>query len=147
MLTPYFCSGAFTGSFSLSQFGGSGSYGGTTLKGVACAIEEAIYGNFISEFSGIINIGASTISSISSAFAQYGCPVPSGSPAVEADAPTYPGYPKPQPCTLNKQQNGLDQCAPDTNTYARFNTPKTPYCLNNPTIASPASNPFPVPGL
>lgn len=137
--------GDFTGGFSLSQFGGSGSYGGTTVNGVACAIEEAVYGNFISEFSAILNIGTSTISTFASPFGQFGCPVPSGSSAVEADAPTYPGYPKPQPCKLNPQQNGFAQCAPDTNTYGRFNTGKVPFCLNSPTVAAPASNPYPVP--
>ncbi|MCJ1456615.1 hypothetical protein MMC28_006977 [Mycoblastus sanguinarius] len=137
--------GSFTGGFSLSQFGGSGSYGGTTVNGVACAIEESVYGNFISEFSAIINTGASVLSTFETPFGEFGCPVPSGSPAVEADAPTYPGYPKPQPCKLNPQQNGFSQCAPDTNTYGRFNTQKVPFCLNNPTTPAPISNPYPVP--
>lgn len=136
--------GHFTGAFSLDQFGGPGSDDGTTINGVACAIEESIYGNFVSEFSGILNVGTATINEFAAPFAQFGCPVPTGAPAVEADAPTYPGYPKPQPCKLNKMQNGLDQCAPDTNTYAEFNTAKVPFCLNNPTVAAPASNPFPV---
>ena len=139
--------GAFTGSFGLAQFGGSGNYGGTTVKGVACAIEEATYGNFISEFSSVLNLATSTINAVAGSFAQYGCPVPSGAPAVEADAPTYPGYPKPSPCTLNKQQNGVNQCAPDTYTYGRFNTQSKPFCLNNPTVAAPLSNPFPIPGI
>lgn len=137
--------GSFTGGFSLSQFGGSGSYGGTTVKGVACAIEESVYGNFVSEFSAILNIGTSTLNAFETSFGQFGCPVPSGAPAVEADAPTYPGYPKPQPCKLNAQQNGFAQCAPDTNTYGRFNTAKVPFCLNSPTVAAPAGNPYPVP--
>ncbi|KAL8824512.1 MAG: hypothetical protein Q9170_008130 [Blastenia crenularia] len=139
--------GSFTGSFSLSQFGGSGNYGGTTVKGVACAIEGAVYGNFISEFSGILNTGAAVVNNFEGSFAQYGCPVPSGAPAVEATAPTYPGYPKPQPCKLNKMQNGYSQCAPDTNTYASFNTGKVPFCLNSPMTAAPGSNPLPVPGV
>ena len=139
--------GQFTGSFSLAQFGGSGDYGGTTIKGLACALEESIYGNFISEFSAILNVGASAVNAFTSPFSQYGCPVPTGAPAVEADAPTYPAYPKPQPCKLNKQQNGKDQCAPDTNTYALFNSAKVPFCLNNPTVTAPSSNPLPVPGM
>ena len=140
--------GQFTGSFSLAQFGGSGNYGGTTVNGIACAIEASIYGNFISEFSGILNAGTSAINNaLQTPFGEFSCPVPTGSPAVEADAPTYPGYPKPQPCKLNKQQNGLNQCAPDTNTYALFNTAKVPFCLNSPTVASPASNPMPMPGM
>lgn len=137
--------GQFTGSFSLAQFGGSGSYGGTTINGVACAIEESIYGNFISEFSTILSITTAEVDEFAAPFAQFGCPVPTGAPAVEADAPAYPAYPKPKPCTLNKMQNGVDQCAPDTNTYARFNTGKVPFCLNNPTVAAPGSNPLPVP--
>ena len=97
--------GTFTGGLSLSQFGGSGSYGGTTVNSVACAIEAAVYGNFISEFNGILNAGTSTLSTVELSFGQFGCPVPSGAPAVEADALTYPGYPKPQPRKLNPQQN------------------------------------------
>ena len=137
--------GAFTGAFSLSDFGGKGPYGGTTVNGVACAIEGAVYGNFLTEFSGILNAGTAVASALAKPFGEFGCPVPSGAPAVEATARTYPGYPKPQPCKLNKMQNGLDQCAPDTNTYGRFNTAKTPFCLNAPKVASPASNPLPVP--
>ena len=137
--------GAFTGSFDLAQFGGPGNYGGTTVNGVACAIEGATYGSFISEFSAILNTATSLLSTVDAAFGSFGCPVPSGVPPQEATAPTYPGYPKPSPCTLNREQNGLDQCAPDTNTYGLFNSHSTPYCLNNPRVAAPLSNPFPVP--
>ena len=138
--------GAFTGSFGLSQFGGPGSYGGTTRNGFACALEGAAYGSFISEFSSVLNIAASTLNSIAAVFgSDFSCPVPSGAPPFEATAPTYPGYPKPSPCTLNRQQNHVDQCAPDTNTYGRFNSKSTPYCLNNPKVAAPQSNPYPVP--
>ncbi|KAL8685720.1 MAG: hypothetical protein Q9218_007584 [Villophora microphyllina] len=135
--------GSFTGAFSLSQFSGSGN-NPPTVKGVACAIEGALYGNFISEFSAILNAGA-TASQFEQPFGEFGCPVPSGAPPQEATAKTYPGYPKPQPCKLNKMQNGYGQCAPDTNTYAGFNTGKVPFCLNNPTTAAPGSNPLPVP--
>ena len=137
--------GAFTGSFGLAQFGGSGNYGGTTVKGVACALEGAVYGNFISEFSGILNAGTAALDALEVPFGQYQCPVPTGAPPQEATAKTYPGYPKPQPCKLNKMQNGYSQCAPDTNTYSSFNTAKLPFCLNNPTTAAPGSNPLPVP--
>ncbi|KAG6994217.1 hypothetical protein G7Y79_00046g082680 [Physcia stellaris] len=137
--------GSFTGSFSLAQWAGSGNYGGTTVKGVACALEGAVYGNFVSEFSNILNAGTAAVSALEVPFGQYGCPVPTGAPPQEATAKTYPGYPKPQPCKLNKMQNGYSQCAPDTNTYASFNTPKVPFCLNNPVTAAPASNPLPVP--
>ena len=139
--------GAFTGGFSLSQFGGSGSYDGTTVNGVSCAIEDAVYGNLVSEYSVILNIGTSTLNGIETPFAQFGCPVPTGSPAVEADAPTYPGYPKPQPCKLDPQQNGVAQCAPATNTHDRFNSESVPFCLNSPNVAAPASNPHSEPIL
>lgn len=133
--------GAFTGSFSLTSFGG------TTVNGVACAIEQAIYGDFISEFSSILNTVSSTINAIAGYFGEeFGCPLPSGAPAFEAAASSYPGYPKPSPCTLNKMQNGYNQCAPDTNTYARFNTKQQPFCENSPVVASPLSNPLPAPG-
>ena len=85
--------GSFTGGFSLSDWAGSGNYGGTTVKGVACALEGAVYGNFISEFSAILNAGqqSAALSALEQPFKQYGCPVPSGAPPQEATAKTYPG--------------------------------------------------------
>ena len=83
--------GAFTGAFSLSDFGGKGDYGGTTVNGVACAIEASVYGNFVSEFSGILNAGTAALNALATPFGEFSCPVPTGAPAVEADAPTYPG--------------------------------------------------------
>jgi len=108
--------GAFTGASGLSQPGTN-----TTRNGVACAIEQGIYGNFISEFSSILNTATSTINTITGYFGQeFGCPIPSSDSALAAANSGYPGYPKPSPCTLNKMQNGVNQCAPDTNTYGMF---------------------------
>lgn len=84
--------GAFTGAFSLSDFGGKGNHGGTTVNGVACAIEASVYGNFISEFSGVLNAGVAAFNALAQPFGEFQCPVPKGAPAVEATAPTYPGY-------------------------------------------------------
>lgn len=137
--------GSFTGSFGLAQFGGSGNYGGTTRNGVACALLQFTYGNFISEFGNVLNAVTSALSPLLNAFGAYGCPTPTGAPPAEAIATTFPGYPKPSPCTLNRQQNGRDQCAPDTNTYGAFNSAKVPFCLNSPTVGTPAQNPYPVP--
>jgi hypothetical protein len=137
--------GSFTPTSDLSQFGGPGPLGGTTRNGVACAIEQAVYGNFISEFSNVLNSITGSFGAITNAFGQFGCPTPTGAPPAQAIATTFPGYPKPSPCTLNRQQNGLDQCAPDTNTYGAMNSQKVPFCLNNPTVGSVASNPYPVP--
>lgn len=137
---------SFTGAYGLSDFGGSGNYGGTTVKGVACALEQATYADFISEFSNILNTATAVINTLSNGFlTEYGCPVPSGASA-EAAAPTgYAQYPSPSPCTLNKMQLSVDQCAPDTNTYGRMNSAKVPFCLNSPEVASPLANPLPVP--
>jgi hypothetical protein len=139
--------GNFNGAYGLSQFGGSGNYGGTTVKGVGCAIEEATYADYISEFSGILNTATSVLNSLAAGLnADLGCPIPSGAPPAQAAAPTgYPQYPKPSPCTLNRMQLGVQQCAPDTNTYGRFNSKSVPFCLNNPVVAAPLANPLPVP--
>lgn len=137
--------GAFAGGYGLSDFGGKGTYGGTTKKGVACAIQQAVYGNFISEFGNILNSIVSALNPVNSAFGSFGCPTPTGAPPSQAIATTFPGYPKPKPCTLNKMQNGVDQCAAGTNTYGDFNTNKVPFCLNSPKVGSAASNPYPVP--
>jgi hypothetical protein len=100
----------------------------------------------VSEFSTLVNPAIALLNEIEGeGFAA--CPTPTGAPEVMADAPSYPAYPKPSPCTLNRMQNGLDQCAPDTNTYGRTNAAKVPYCLNSPKAASAASNPYPVPGM
>ena len=137
--------GAFAGGYGLSDFGGKGTYGGTTKKGVACAIQQAVYGNFISEFGNVLNSIVGAVNSVNAAFGSFGCPTPTGAPASQAIATTFPGYPKPSPCTLNKMQNGVDQCAAGTNTYGDFNTNMVPFCLNNPKIGTVASNPYPVP--
>jgi hypothetical protein len=137
--------GAFTGAYGLSQFGGSGSFGGTTRNGVACALQQGVYGNFISEFSNVLNSITGSLSAVTNVFGQFGCPTPNGAPPAQAIAASYPGYPKPSPCTLNRHQNGLDQCAPDTNTYGAFNSQKVPFCLNSPKVGTVASNPYPVP--
>jgi len=141
---------SFTGAYGLSTFGGSGNYGGTTVKGVACAIEQATYADFISEFSSILNTGAAVLNTLSGGFlSEFGCPVPTGASAEVAAPSGYAAYPKPSPCTLNKMQLGVNQCAPDTNTYGRFNSAKVPFCLNNPKVlqaaAAATANPFPVP--
>lgn len=144
--------GAFAGGFSLTDFGGTGNYGGYSINGTACALEGALYANFVNEFQSVLNTAVSAVNTVTSIFGSaYGCPVPSAA-AAEADAPytgnsSYPGYPKPQPCTLNRMENGLDQCAPDTNTYDLFNTAKTPFCLNSPKTAAASANPLPVPGM
>jgi hypothetical protein len=136
---------SFNGGFSLTDFGGQGSFGGTTRNGVACALLQAVYGNFISEFGNILNTVVSAFNPVASVFGSYGCPTPTGAPPAQAIATTFPGYPKPSPCTLNRQQNGLDQCAPDTNTYGAMNSNKVPFCLNSPTVGTVAGNPYPVP--
>lgn len=138
--------GDFNGLESLSSYGGSGNYGGTTVNGTICALEETLYANFINEFSSILSTAVSALNTVTSIFGQYGCPVPSGAPAAQADT-TFPGYPKPSPCTLNRMENGLDQCSPDTNTYDRFNSKSVPFCLNSPAKAPASSNPLPVPGI
>jgi hypothetical protein len=137
--------GSFAGGYGLSDFGGPGSFGGTTRNGVACAILQATYGNFISEFSNILNSVTGALGSVTSAFGSFGCPTPSGAPPAQAIATSFPGYPKKSPCTLNRQQNGLEQCAPGTNTYAAMNSAKVPFCLNNPKVGTAAGNPYPVP--
>jgi hypothetical protein len=121
--------GAFDDGFGLSQFGGSGSYGGTTRNGVACAIQQVVYGNFVSEFSNILNSVVGSLSAVNSIFGSFGCPTPTGAPPAQAFATTFPGYPKPSPCTLSRQQNGFDQCAAGTNTYGAMNLNKIPFCL------------------
>jgi hypothetical protein len=131
--------GAFTDAFGLAQAGG-------TKAGFECFLEQAFYGNFVSEFGNLANPGIALFNRITNG--SFGvCPTPTGAPAVMAAAPSYPGYPKPSPCTFNKMQNGLSQCAPDTNTYGRFNTAKTPYCLNSPIVPPITANPYPIPGL
>jgi hypothetical protein len=137
--------GSFAGGYSLSDFGGSGSFGGTTRNGVACAILQATYGNFVSEFGNVLNLVASSLNSVTSVFGSFGCPTPVGAPPAQAVTTTFPGYPKKSPCTLNRQQNGLNQCAPDTNTYGTMNSAKVPFCLNNPKVGTVAGNPYPVP--
>jgi hypothetical protein len=133
--------GAFTGAFGLKQVATGG-----TKQGFLCFLEQAIYGNFVSEFSGLINPGIALVNQLFNGTSGI-CPTPTGAPAVMAAAPKYPGYPKPAPCTLNKMQNGVNQCAPDTNTYGRTNSAKQPYCLNNPVKAATSSNPIPIPIL
>jgi hypothetical protein len=137
--------GNFSGAFGLSQFGGTGSFGGTTRNGVACALQQAVYGNFISEFGNVLQSIQGAVNAVTAAFGSFGCPTPTGAPPAQAIATTFPQYPKPSPCTLNKQQNGLDQCAPGTNTYGAFNTKKVPLCLNSPKVGTVAGNPYPVP--
>lgn len=137
--------GAFAGGYGLSDFGGKGTFGGTTRKGVACAIQQAVYGNFVSEFGNVLNSIVGALSAINSAFGSFGCPTPTGAPPAQAITTTFPGYPKPSPCTLNRMQNGFDQCAAGTNTYGDFNTNKVPFCLNSPKVGTVASNPYPVP--
>jgi hypothetical protein len=130
--------GAFTDPFGLAQAGGG------TKQGFTCFLEQAFYGNFISEFGNLVNPPIALLNQILGlGFAA--CPVPTGAPAVMAAAPSYPGYPKPKPCTLNRMQNGVDQCAPDTNTYGGANTNKVPYCLNGPLTDGSLNNPYPVP--
>ncbi|KAK6001632.1 hypothetical protein QM012_002122 [Aureobasidium pullulans] len=138
--------GDFNGQASLSSYGGNGNYGGTTVNGTICALEETLYANFINEFSNVLSTAVGALDTVTSIFGQYGCPVPSGAPAAQADT-TFPGYPKPSPCTLNRMENGLDQCSPDTNTYDRFNSKSVPFCLNSPVKVAASSNPLPVPGL
>ncbi|CAD0015984.1 unnamed protein product [Aureobasidium pullulans] len=138
--------GDFNGQQSLASFAGSGNYGGTTVNGTICALEGALYGDFVSEFSNVLSTAVGALNTVTSLFGQYGCPVPSGAPAAQG-ATTFPGYPKPSPCTLNRMQNGLDQCAPDTNTYDRFNSKSVPFCLNSPSKVAASSNPLPVPGI
>ncbi|KAF2127760.1 hypothetical protein P153DRAFT_320228 [Dothidotthia symphoricarpi CBS 119687] len=131
--------GSFNGSFGLADFGG------TTRNGVACQIEQAVYGNFISEFGNVLSTISSAFNTITAAFGSFGCPTPSGAPPSQAIATNYPGYPKPSPCKLNRMQNGFDQCAPGTNTYGATNSKKVPFCLKNPTTGTVAGNPYPVP--
>ncbi|THW15839.1 Cloroperoxidase [Aureobasidium pullulans] len=138
--------GDFNGQQSLASFAGSGNYGGTTVNGTICALEGALYGDFVNEFSNVLSTAVGALNTVTSLFGQYGCPVPSGAPAAQG-ATTFPGYPKPSPCTLNRMQNGLDQCAPDTNTYDRFNSKSVPFCLNSPSKVAASSNPLPVPGI
>ncbi|KAI4724524.1 Cloroperoxidase [Aureobasidium sp. EXF-10728] len=138
--------GDFNGQMSLSSYGGNGNYGGTTVNGTICALEETLYANFVNEFNNVLSTAVGALSTVTSIFGNYGCPVPSGAPAAEADT-TAPGYPKPSPCTLNRMENGLDQCSPDTNTYDRFNSKSIPFCLNSPSKAAAISNPLPVPGM
>jgi hypothetical protein len=138
--------GDFNGQTSLSSFGGNGNYGGTTVNGTICALEETLYANFVNEFSNVLSTAVGALNTVTSVFGSYGCPVPSGAPAAQADT-TFPGYPKPSPCTLNRMENGLDQCSPDTNTYDRFNSKSVPFCLNSPSKVAASSNPLPAPGM
>ncbi|CAD0096303.1 unnamed protein product [Aureobasidium vineae] len=137
--------GDFNGQMSLSSYGGSGNYGGTTVNGTICALEETLYANFVNEFNSVLSTAVGALGTVTSIFGNYGCPVPSGAPAAQADT-TAPGYPKPSPCTLNRMENGLDQCSPDTNTYDRFNSKSVPFCLNSPSKVAASSNPLPAPG-
>jgi hypothetical protein len=137
--------GAFAGGYGLSQFSGTGSFGGTARKGVACAIQQAVYGNFISEFGNLLNIIAGALNAVTAAFGSFSCPTPSGASPSQAITTTFPGYPEPRPCTLNRQQNSFDQCVAGTNTYGATNSQKVPFCLNNPKTGTVASNPYPVP--
>ncbi|UPX20943.1 Unspecific peroxygenase [Ascochyta rabiei] len=136
---------SFKGGYGLSDFGGKGTFGGTTRKGVACAIQQAVYGNFISEFGNVLNSIIGAVKAVNAAFGSFGCPTPTGAPPSQAIATTFPGYPKPSPCTLNRMQNGLDQCAAGTNTYGGMNSQKIPFCLNSPKAGTVAGNPYPVP--
>jgi hypothetical protein len=138
--------GDFNGQTSLSSFAGSGNYGGTTVNGTICALEETLYANFVNEFSSVLSTAVGALNTVTSVFGVYECPVPSGSPAAEADT-TFPGYPKSSPCSLNRMENGVDQCSPDTNTYDRFNSKSVPFCLNSPSKVAASSNPLPVPGM
>lgn len=139
--------GDFNGQQSLSSFGGSGNYGGTTVNGTICALYSALYADFVSEFSSVLNLAQGALDTVTApVFGKYGCPVPSGAPAAEAETAA-PGYPKPSPCKLNRMQNGVDQCSPDTNTYDLFNSKSVPYCLNSPVKAAAVANPLPVPGM
>lgn len=135
---------SFTGTYGLTDFSGTST---PTIQGVGCAIEGSTYALFISEFSSILNTATTVLNTAAAAFGtELGCPVPSGTVPAEADAPTgLAQYPSPSPCTLNKMQLGYDQCAPDTNTYGRFNNKSVPFCLNSPSPSGLASNPMPVP--
>jgi hypothetical protein len=138
--------GANTGSpNSFTGARGLNSFGGTSRKGVACALQQAVYGNFVSQFSNLLNTVVNSLGLVTDQFGSFGCPTPTGAPPAQAIATDFPAYPKPSPCTLNRQQNGLDQCAPATNTYGAFNADKVPFCLNNPKRGTVAGNPKPVP--
>ncbi|KAF3043732.1 hypothetical protein E8E12_009043 [Didymella heteroderae] len=120
---------AFADGYGLSDFGGKGTYGGTTRNGIACAIQQAVYGNFVSGFENVLNSIFGDLSAVNSAFGSFSCPTPTGAPPAQAIATTFPGRPKPT----------------GTNTYGDFNTKKVPFCLNSPKVGTVGSNPYPVP--
>jgi hypothetical protein len=137
--------GSFNGGFSLSDFGGPGSFSGTTRNGVACVILQATYGNFISESDNMLNLVTGVLSSVTSQFGSFSGPTPTGAPLAQAIATTFPCYPKESPCKLNRQKNGLEQCAPGTDTYGALNSAKAPFRLDKPETGTVAENPYPVP--
>ncbi|KAH0046470.1 Cloroperoxidase, partial [Aureobasidium melanogenum] len=53
--------GDFNGQESLSSYGGSGNYGGTTVNGTICALEETLYANFVNEFSNILSTAVAVL--------------------------------------------------------------------------------------